>query len=47
MEFTGGGEPLTHPDAKEIIEYACDCGFSVGLVTNGLLLDKIDEVIKK
>ena len=47
VEFTGGGEPLTHPDAKEIIEYACDCGFSVGLVTNGLLLDKIDEVIKK
>lgn len=47
IEFTGGGEPLTHPDAKEIIEYACDCGFSVGLVTNGLLLDKIEDVFEK
>jgi MoaA/NifB/PqqE/SkfB family radical SAM enzyme len=46
VEFTGGGEPLTHPDAKEIIEYACNCGFSVGLVTNGLLLNKIEDIFE-
>ncbi|MCF0126584.1 MAG: radical SAM protein [Clostridia bacterium] len=44
IEFTGGGEPLTHPDVKEILEYACECGFNVGLVTNGLLLNTIEDV---
>ena len=47
IEFTGGGEPLTHPNCVEIISYAIECGFNVGIVTNGLLLEKIEEIIDK
>ena len=45
IEFSGGGEPTTHPDFKEILLYAPDIGCSVGLITNGLLLDKIMDDI--
>lgn len=37
--LTGGGEPLTHPDAVEAMRYAKKIGLSVGLFTNGLRLD--------
>lgn len=47
IEFTGGGEPLTHPDCVEIITYAVNKGLNVGLVTNGLLLDKLGDVVDK
>lgn len=46
VEFTGGGEPTTHPDISEIIKYAYDLGLDVGVVTNGLLLNKLKEVVK-
>ena len=46
VEFTGGGEPTTHPDISEIIKYAYDLGLDVGVVTNGLLLNKLNEVVK-
>ncbi|ODS41643.1 MAG: hypothetical protein A7315_00915 [Candidatus Altiarchaeales archaeon WOR_SM1_79] len=46
VTITGGGEPLLHPEINEIIDniynsltHLCD----VGLVTNGLLLDKLDK----
>jgi intein/homing endonuclease len=35
---TGGGEPTIHPDFCEIVTYAKDLGFSLGLCTNGKLL---------
>lgn len=47
IEFVGGGEPLTHPDAHEIIEYAINMGFDVGIITNGLLLNKITDLIDR
>jgi MoaA/NifB/PqqE/SkfB family radical SAM enzyme len=47
VEFSGGGEPTTHPDICEIIEYATSLSMSVGLITNGLLLDKISHVANK
>lgn len=47
VEFTGGGEPLTHPECVEIITYAVEKGFDVGLVTNGFLLHKLDGIIDK
>ncbi|MBU1094448.1 MAG: radical SAM protein [Firmicutes bacterium] len=47
IEFTGGGEPTTHPDIKEIIAYTLDLGFDVGIITNGLLLNKIMDVSDK
>jgi len=36
--FTGGGEPLLHPQAVDLIERAATAGMSVGLITNGTLL---------
>ena len=41
MTITGGGEPLLHPQINEIIRYADILGIEVGLVTNGILLDKL------
>ena len=35
VEFTGGGEPSIHPHFKEIVQYAKDLGFSLGICTNG------------
>ena len=36
-----GGEPLLNPDVFRIIKYAKKLGFTVFLVTNGTLIDKI------
>jgi MoaA/NifB/PqqE/SkfB family radical SAM enzyme len=37
--FTGGGEPLLHPRALDVIRYAkLVCRMDVGLITNGLVL---------
>lgn len=47
IEFSGGGEPTTHPEFKDILTYATNIGCSVGLITNGLLLDKIMDVANK
>lgn len=47
IEFSGGGEPTTHPDFKEILSYATNIGCSIGLITNGLLLNKIMDVADK
>lgn len=47
IEFTGGGEPLLHPNFKDIVTRAKDLGFECSLVTNGILLtDEIIELIK-
>ena len=43
VTITGGGEPLLHNDINNIIKYADDCHIGVGLVTNGLLLDNLNE----
>ena len=43
IQFTGGGEPLVHPNIKSIIRRTKEKGLDVGLVTNGLFLD--DELI--
>lgn len=42
IEFSGGGEPTTHPHIKEIVTFAHSLGFDLGLVTNGYLLDRLD-----
>ena len=46
--FTGGGEPLMHPDFCKIIRHAHSNGLKVGLSTNGALLDedKIDAILE-
>jgi MoaA/NifB/PqqE/SkfB family radical SAM enzyme len=40
--ITGGGEPLCHPAISQIIQRFVERGIAVGLVTNGLLLDRLD-----
>lgn len=47
IEFSGGGEPTTHPDFSEIVIYALDLGFEVGVVSNGLLINKIKKYAKR
>ena len=41
ITFSGGGEPLLHPKVNEIIDYANLNGIEVGLVSNGIALDKL------
>jgi len=43
IQFTGGGEPLVHPDIKCALRLTKKLGLKVGLVTNGQALD--DELI--
>ena len=40
--WSGGGEPLLHPDAQDIFQYASAEGFQQILITNGSALDRID-----
>lgn len=35
LRISGGGEPMLHPEAVELFEYAKECGCKVGLITNG------------
>jgi radical SAM protein with 4Fe4S-binding SPASM domain len=35
VRISGGGEPMLHPQAVELIEYARKVGAKVGLITNG------------
>ena len=40
IRISGGGEPMLHPEAIELIEYAKRTGAKIGLITNG---SKFDE----
>lgn len=40
LRISGGGEPLIHPNAIPLIEYAKAVGCQVGLITNGSLLTR-------
>jgi MoaA/NifB/PqqE/SkfB family radical SAM enzyme len=44
ITFTGGGEPLTNPRFNQMVGAAFMLGFQVGLVTNGVLLDKVENL---
>ncbi len=43
ITWTGGGEPLMNPDLNEMIFYASSKRIQSGLVTNGLLLNRLDH----
>ncbi len=44
LELTGGGDPIVYPHLEETIHYAKDeKGLDVGMITNGLLLDRVEE----
>ena len=40
LRLSGGGEPMMHPHALELIEYALEKGCRVGLITNGSIFDR-------
>jgi len=48
-EFSGGGEPLMHPDFIQLVKFAGTLGFQVGIITNGTLLTRpnMAEVIAR
>ena len=43
ITFTGGGEPLMHPNFNDMLELAIINGFEVGLITNGVFLHNIHD----
>lgn len=47
MIFMLGGEPLVHPDIHEIINYIVDKGIYLHVVTNGTLIEKRLDAIKR
>lgn len=46
VTISGGGDPLCHPNINEIIRRCVDLDIDVGLVTNAVLLDKLDRDLK-
>ena len=40
LRISGGGEPMLHPQANELLVYAKKVGCKVGLITNGSLFDE-------
>ncbi len=48
LRLSGGGEPMLHPQAVELIEYAKAKGAKIGLITNGSVFtdEKLHRIIK-
>lgn len=44
ITFTGGGEPLMNPKFNLMVSIAKNLGFQIGLVTNGVLLNKVEDL---
>ncbi len=42
-----GGEPLISPYFSEITKYLADNEFELGLITNGVFIDKFQEILKR
>src|SRR5712691_5099523 len=40
LRISGGGEPMLHPQATELLVYAKNVGCKIGLITNGSLFDE-------
>lgn len=47
ITLTGGGEPLAHRCINDVLKYCKKRGVKVGIITNGLLLNKIDSEAAK
>lgn len=45
ITLTGGGEPLMYENIQAVIDECLDLGIRVGLVTNGMLLDKMPQSV--
>ncbi len=44
ITFTGGGEPLMNPRFNDMVSKAYSLGFEIGLITNGILLNKVENL---
>jgi MoaA/NifB/PqqE/SkfB family radical SAM enzyme len=44
LRISGGGEPMLHPQATELLVYAKKVGCKIGLITNGSLFDETNSV---
>ena len=44
ITFTGGGEPLMNPRFNDMVSKAYSLGFEIGLITNGTLLNKVENL---
>ena len=40
ISFTGGGEPMLHPDFLDIVKFAKEQGLDIGLITNGSAINE-------
>jgi len=47
IEFTGGSEPLMHPDFEEVLAYCIELGMTPALVTNGIKLSEVSKSLLK
>lgn len=45
ITLTGGGEPLVHPQFTEIVCYLKELKFKLGLITNGIFLDRYIDLV--
>lgn len=43
ITFTGGGEPLMNPHFNAMATIAHECDFKLGLITNGIAIDKVES----
>jgi len=43
LRISGGGEPMLHPQATELLVYAKEVGCKIGLITNGSLFDETNS----
>ena len=43
LRISGGGEPMLHPQATELLVYAKNVGCQIGLITNGSLFDEANS----
>ena len=47
LSFTGGGEPMIHPNYQDFIKYAKELNFDIGTITNGSVITQrnVDTII--
>ena len=44
LRFSGGGEPMLHPQATELLVYAKKAGCKIGLITNGSVFTEENSI---